>query len=202
MELGHVTYFGPPVEQDGEVLAALPRDLIALLEQINGFIVSEGGLHVRGVCSAPPWHSLRSVLFGKSALHKLYPVLLATDIPFAQDCVADQFMLRERLVWKLQSETGDLIPMELTLSAFLEAVESNPIEFLGMQPLLRYQREGGSLQPGQVLSVYPPFCTAEAANGVSLRAVPVGQAISFLAEFARSISSIGDGEKFEVKIVP
>lgn len=202
MEFGHVTYFGPPLGDDGEVLAALPSNLKALLEQINGFILSNGGLHVRGVCSDPLWHSLRSVLFGEKALHYLYPDVLATDIPFAQDCVADQFVLRERKVWKLSAETGELNPLNLGLSAFFEAAESNPTEFLGMQPLLQYQLEGGSLEPGQVLSVYPPFCTEEATNGVSLKAISVGEAIAFLAEFSKSIAGLAEGAKLHVKVVP
>jgi hypothetical protein len=202
MELRHVTYFGPPIERDSEILATLPSNLEAVLEQINGFILFEGGLHVRGVCTDPPWHSIRSVLVGEHSLHHLYPSLLATDVPFAQDCMADQFVLRERKVFKLYAETGDLDPLDLTLPAFFEAAQNNPIEFLRMEPLLRYQRDVGSLQPGQVLHAYPPFCTEESAHGVSLKAVPIGAAISFLAEFARSISGLADGKKFRIKVVP
>jgi hypothetical protein len=71
-----------------------------------------------------------------------------------------------------------------------------------MQPLLRFQRDGNRLQPGQVLQAYPPFCTKEAANGVSLRAINAMDALAFLAQFSRQTSSLADGELVRVRIVP
>ncbi|MDO9568829.1 MAG: hypothetical protein Q7J58_05540 [Hydrogenophaga sp.] len=204
MQLEGVTYAGPPFEEsDSELLAALPQNLRGLLEQLNGFILHSGGLHVRGVCDSPEWHSLRSVMFGPSALHLAYPALAASDVPFAQDCVADQFVLRAGSVYKLSSETGTLESLDLHLPAFFEKATSSPVEFLGMHPLLRHERESSlPLLPGQVLSVYPPFCTKEAANGVSLRPVPVAAALGFLSEFSASIHSVSEGEQIRVKVVP
>lgn len=54
-----------------------------------------------------------------------------------------------------------------------------------MHPLLRFEREGNRLEPGQVLQAYPPCCTKEAANGVSLRATSAVEAFAYLAEFSR-----------------
>jgi hypothetical protein len=71
-----------------------------------------------------------------------------------------------------------------------------------MQPLQRYQQDGGALHPGQVLHVYPPFCTQEAANGVSLKAVPFSEAIAFLSQFARQVSALAPGQQLHVKVVP
>jgi hypothetical protein len=202
MQLESVTFVGPALEPDPELFGALPSNLRSLLEQLNGFILYEGGLHVRGVCKNPEWHGLRTVMYGESALHRLYPALRTTDVPFAQDCVADQYVLRDRIVSKLEAETGTLLPLALTLPAFFEAIQANPIEFLGMQPLLRHEQESGALQPGQVLHVYPPFCTREAADGVSLKAVPVAEAIAFLADFAHMIGGLSEGEQFRVRVVP
>jgi hypothetical protein len=202
MELSNVTFVGPPFEASSSIVAALPDNLVGLLNQINGFILLEGGLHVRGVCSEPQWHSLASVLTGPQALHTFYPALHATDVPFAQDCVADQYVLRERVVHKLDAETGTLSSLELSLPKFLAAAEANPVEFLGMQPLQRYQHDGGALDPGQVLHVYPPFCTQEAADGVSLQAVPFNEAIAFLSGFARQVSGLAPGQQLHVKVVP
>jgi hypothetical protein len=204
MQLESVTYAGPPFERsDSELLVALPRNLRSLLEQLNGFILHSGGLHVRGVCESPEWHSLRSVMFGPSALHVAYPALLASDVPFAQDCVADQFVLRAGSVHKLSSEIGTLEALDLDLPAFLGQVASSPVEFLGMHPLLQHERESSSpLLPGQVLSVYPPFCTKEAANGVSLRPVPVAEALGFLSGFSASTRCLPEGKPIHVKVVP
>ena len=202
MDLDHVDFEGPVFDEGSQILDLLPDNLVELLRQINGFIMYGGGIHVRGVCSEPSWHSLENILTGPSALHKLYPAVEVSDVPFAQDCLADQYLLRARSVCKLEAEIGVVTPLNLSLSEFLRSIQEDPVEFLGMHPLLQHQRETGSLHPGQVLNAYPPFCTKQAAGGVSLRAVPAGEAILFLADFARQISGLGEGESFEVKAVP
>jgi hypothetical protein len=70
-----------------------------------------------------------------------------------------------------------------------------------MESLLQLQNEGGELKPGELIHVYPPFCTKEAANGVSLKAVPSSEALLYLADFSKQISGLGEGEQFEVKLV-
>jgi hypothetical protein len=202
MDLDHVTFAGPDFDERSPILDMLPDNLAGLLRQINGFIMYEGGLHVRGVCLEPSWHSLENTLIGPSALHKLYPAVEVADVPFAQDCLADQYLLRARSVCRLEAETGVVTPLNLSLPEFFRSIQEDPVEFLGMHPLLRHQREIGSLQPGQVLHAYPPFCTKQAADGVSLRAVPAGEAILFLADFARQISGLGEGENFQVTVTP
>jgi hypothetical protein len=202
VELSHVSFTGPEFEPASPVVSLLPPNLVALLQQINGFVQFGGGLHVRGVCSTPGWHSLATVMLGEHAIHRHYPAVASTDVPFAQDCVADQFLLREGIVYRLQSETGELQSLEVNLPGFLSAIEAAPIEFLAMQPLLQFQQEGGELQPGQGLHVYPPFCTNEAANGVSLRPIGAEEALAFLANFCCQLSSLAEGSKFKVSIVP
>lgn len=202
MELDHVTFKGPPFEEREVVVAALPDNLVGLLRQINGFILFGGGLHVRGVCAVPAWHSLSSVIFGPNALHSSYPALCGSDVPFAQDCVADQYVLRDRAVHKLEAETGKLQALNLALPEFFAAMQANPVEFLGMQPLVRHQQESGPLEPGQVLHAYPPFSSKEAASGVSLKAVPVAEALAYLADLSRRISSMADGQIFRINVVP
>jgi hypothetical protein len=71
-----------------------------------------------------------------------------------------------------------------------------------MQPLLRFQREGNLLEPGQVLRAYPPFCTKEAAQGVSLRAINATEALVFLADFSRQTSGLAEGERIRIRVVP
>jgi hypothetical protein len=141
-------------------------------------------------------------MVGERALHKVYGAILPTDVPFAQDCVADQFILRHGDVLKLWAETGDLESLGKTLPEFFMAAAADPVEFLGMEPLLRFESDGNMLQPGQVLHAYPPFCTEEAANGVSLAAVGIAEALQFLGEFSRQISGIGDGQNFQLRVVP
>jgi len=192
MKLDHLSFQGSTVD-DFTTFAKLPSEMRALLEQINGFVQFGGGLHIRGACVVPDWHSLAEVWFGSLALWKIYPVLRPDDVPFGQDAVGDQFIWREGVVHQLSAETGDLHPLDYSFLGFLEAAQSDPLEVLGLHPLLQFQNEGGQLQPGQLLSVYPPFCTKQAASGVSLKAVPVADRIKFLGDFASQIVGLSDG---------
>ncbi|WP_431273464.1 hypothetical protein ACQ858_14865 [Variovorax ureilyticus] len=202
MELDHISYVGPDLDPADPVLSGLPRVLARLLEQVNGFVQFDGGLHVRGVCESPTWHSLSAVMFGPKALHLRYPGLSATDIPFAQDCLTDQFLLRDGVVWKLWAETGELESLNLGPLEFLAQAGTDPVGFLQMQPLLQFLRGGDRLAPGQVLHVYPPFSTRESKNGVSIKAVPCEEALDFLADFARQVAQIPDGSPFQVRVTP
>ena len=67
-----------------------------------------------------------------------------------------------------------------------------------MQPLQQFQAAGGSLEPGQLLSVYPPFCTKEAADGVHLGAVPALERVEFLAELSRKLGALPPGQEFRI----
>lgn len=201
MNLEHITYTGPDFDESSKIVERLPDNLVSLLKQINGFIQFGGGLHVRGVCDGPKWHSIESMMNGPLSLHSAYPAITVTDVPFAEDCVGDQFLLRNGNVIKLLSETGEVEKYGYGLAAFLKNASENPVEFLGMEPLMQLQSEGSGLKPSELIHVYPPFCTKEAANGVSLKAVPSSELLPYLAEFSKQISSLGEGESFEVKFV-
>ena len=116
--------------------------------------------------------------------------------------MGDQFILREGMVHRLAAETGDLSSLALGLSAFLEEAQRRPIAYLHLEPLVQFHREGGRyLTPGELLSAYPLFCTAEAADGVHLEAVPALKLVSFLAYVAGQLASLPDGTKVEFKFV-
>jgi hypothetical protein len=199
MNLDHVTFTGPPID-DAELLDRLPTNLAGLLRQINGFIQFHGGLHVRGACHVPDWHSLRDAWDGPTAFHRHYPEVQPTDVPFAEDCMGDQFLLRQAVVHKLSAETGEIESLDVGLGGFLERVTADPIEYLQLQPLLQFQQEGGSLEPGQLLSAFPPFCTQQAAAGVSLAAISATERRRFLADFSTQLRQIPDGGSFNFVI--
>ena len=108
--------------------------------------------------------------------------------------MGDQFLLRKGTVWQLFAETGELESLESSFSEFLQNVEEDPGEHIGLHPLLQFQREGGHLQPGQLLAAYPPFCTEEAEDGVSLKAIASEERRRFLADFARKVGDLADDE--------
>jgi hypothetical protein len=200
MKPSNPLYIGSEIT-DPEMLNQVPEDYRRLLQQVNGSILFDGGLHIRGAVLTPEWHSLRKVWVGDFALHKLFPAIENTDVPFAQDCLGDQFLLRENVVHKLDAESGEIESLRMDLETFLNRSQENPVEFLSLQPLLQFLREGGEMKPGQLLSVYPPYITKESANGVSLRAILMFDRIGFLANFARQIAGIPDGAKLESKVV-
>ena len=198
MELEQVTYQGPSID-DVPMLRRLPHALAALVGQIDGFIQFGGGLHVRGACKAPDWHSLRTVLEGPLALHSLYPAVLESDVPFAQDCVGDQFLLRGQSVLELSAETGELTHKADSFKSFLQNVQDDPIEYLSMAPLLEFSKSGGVLTPGRLLHAYPPYCM-ETETPVSLRDVPALELLRVHAELAKEIRDWPDGASIEISV--
>lgn len=198
MELRDVIYEGPPIDEQA-MLTRIPPPYRQILEQINGFVQFYGGLHLRGVCAEPRWHSLAEVWAGDHALSTLYAAVHPDDIPFGQDVLGDQFLLRDLVVHRLSAETGELASLDCSLEDFLECAQHDPVGYLRLQPMLRFYNAGGTLTPGQLISVYPPFCVQESAQGVSLRAVPALERIRFLADLARQLATIPDGTRVRFK---
>ena len=199
MKLDYLTFQGPPID-DEEILSLAPAGLRRILSQVNGFIQFGGGLHVRGACHEPHWHSLRRAWQGDDAIHRRYSALLVEDVPFGQDCVGDQYLLTQDSVIKLAAESGDIEELKMPITEFLEAVQRDPVEVLGLAPLLRFHEEGGTVLPGQLLNVYPPFCTQEASNGVSLAAVPASERLAYLADLSKQLQTVADGQQMEIDV--
>jgi hypothetical protein len=88
----------------------------------------------------------------------------------------------------------------MELAGFFRAIQANPVEFLSLQPLLRFQRDGGALEPGQLLGAYPPFCIEQPADGVHLAAISADEHRRFLADFAAQIHDVADGGEIIFKL--
>jgi len=192
-------FVGPPID-DSDILSLLPRDIAESMRIKNGYIAADGAFHVRGACTSPLWHSIRHAWEGSQALHQLYPSVMPTDIPLAQDCFGDQYLLRDESVAHLSGETGEVELAGLSWFDFIERVEADPIEFLRVQQFQRFRHEGNTLLPGQLLSVYPPF-VASSTLPRSIRAIPALELVSWLADFAKQIRSVPDGEQVRIKVL-
>jgi hypothetical protein len=186
-----ITWRGASID-DVEILRELPAALVALLTECNGFIVRAGALHVRGASLAPDWHSLRAAWRGQQCFHSLYEEIKSSDIPFAQDQVGDQYLLRGPEIYRLAAETGEVGLFCASLQDFLTGVKGDIAEFLTIG--LSHE-----LLPGELLHAYPPFCVQESKEGVSLRPCPASDVIRFHSEFARQIRRIPDGGKIEIR---
>lgn len=184
-----VVYKGGEISEV-EILGKLPASLRDFLQKTNGLTAFDGGLHIRGIVNSPHWHSLQKVWFGDFSLHTMFSNLKEGDIPFGQNCLGDQFVLRDETVWQLSAEIDELENLSLNLEEFLTKTNANPVDFLLLEPLLKFTEEGGKLEKRELLSVYPSFCTEESAEGVSFKAVPMFDRLGFLADFARQINSL------------
>jgi hypothetical protein len=83
------------------------------------------------------------------------------------------------------------------LEGFLAAALAEPVEVLQLSPLIQFQSNGGSLLPGQLINVAPPFCVKH-DGAYSFRAIPATDRIAFLATLAAEIRDLPDGTKVQI----
>jgi hypothetical protein len=192
MNLRGTTWKGESIE-DVEILRELPSCLISILSDTNGFILHEGAVHVRGACLTPEWHSLRAAWQGPKAFHSLYDDVRPSDIPFAQDQVGDQFLIRDGSVLRLSAETGEIERLADSIQDFFSRASSNIEGFLNVGL-------GYKMQPGQLFCAFPPFCVQQSGLAVNLTPQSASDVILFHADLARQIRDIPDGGRIEFKM--
>lgn len=198
-EFPDATFFGPPMD-DTELAEAIPLSISTVLVDVNGFIAFDGAFHFRGICSEPRWHSLGQMWKSNRSLRQLFPAVIGSDVPFAQDALGNQFVLRGELVWQLDAETGQLESLKIDVHDFLGMLISSPADVLPLSFLEQFKGGNVALEPGQLLSVYPPLCTAESSRGVSVRAIPANQRLEFLSDFAAQVAGLPDGSRVRVVV--
>lgn len=179
--------------------ARLPSYLQAFLREQNGVVAYFGGLHIRGCVSEPAWHALHTAWHSDAAFWRTYAEVQETDIPFAQDCVGNQFLLRGDAVLFLDTETGELADLEVDFKHFLFGVEKFPLDALGMEPLRGFQQRGGALQPGELLSLYPPLCIASTEQKPRIKPQTAAERLAWLADFYRQIKDLPSGQRIHLK---
>ena len=190
-------FVGPQLVKN-EFFNSLPQELQAELEQVNGFVVYSGGFHLRGICSEPIWHSLEEVVSGESALFEYFEEVNNGDIPFAQDCMGDQFILRADKVIRLYAEAGELEPLNMGLVEFMNKIRNDHEDLLDLEVLeVVADSEEGALEPGEVLIADPPFAMEESEQGVKLAAIPAMEALQYYAELAQQIQSVARAEEVD-----
>jgi hypothetical protein len=199
MTFDDITYVGPPVN-DPALLDELPSELADILRQMNGFVASGGAFHLRGACVSPPWHSLRAAWHGRESFAARYHSVRLTDVPFAQDALGDQYLLREGAVWRLSGESDDVEPFAESLANLLKQVAADAVRYLVLGPLVAFREQGGTLAPGQLLSVYPPLIMQSDAGGYSYRAVSAADLLGAHARLAAKIRDLPDGAAVRITI--
>jgi hypothetical protein len=197
MNILGITYKGPEIDDLGS-FNSLPVELKGLLKQANGLIAYKGALHIRGCCFEPAWHSINEVWTGKLAFWKNYPDVLDIDVPFGQDCMGDQFLIRGHKILKLNCETGEVKEIAVNLVEFFDEIEKDPITFLGMHPIVQFEAEGKTLEPGYLLSAYPPFCFNQ-PDAIAITEMPVMERLAALAQLSKTVRKMReeDGDDFQ-----
>jgi len=190
MEFKGITYLQDVAEEiDQETFESLPKELRTFYQGTNGLIAFNGGLHIRGVGSDPSWHDLARYWHGEMALHLVYTEMRPSDIPFAQDCLGDQYFYRLGTVWNLMCESGDIEDLELEFDEFIAHCVDDPIEFLSLEPLIEFMSDGGALAPGELLAIDPPLMVE--ANAYEISKCAVDDRLSKLFELYRTSSANG-----------
>ena len=190
MQLHDVHFKGPPID-DPEILRVIPKSLASLLSGVNGYTQFSGAFHLRGACLEPAWHSLRVAWMGDHSFAKLYPGLSPRWIPFAEDCMGDQFLMTEQGIARLDAETGEVFQEAESLAVFLEEVNEDPVPTLALEEFESFLDGGGVLEPGKLLQAYPPMWTAESASGVTLTPLPAADLHRTHAALAKNIRDNG-----------
>lgn len=191
--LHKITYTGGKID-DFQCFNNLPDYLKDFYTNHNGFVAFSGGFHIRGCVLNHQWHSLGNVWFGKCKLSDLFDSLTTKDIPVAQDCFGDQYLIRENKVIKLLAESNDIEFLEKDFFEFLELVKADPIGFLNIENIDQFD-----LKPGQLLSVLPPFCI-KSESDISIKPIDFEERILFLSNLSQQIKNFPDGTNIEIKI--
>ena len=137
---------------------------------------------------------MRTAWFGPNAFHVLYDDVCPSDIPFAQDQLGDQFLIRAGVVLRLFAETGEIERLADSLQDFFGKVSSDIEGFLNVG-LSR------KMEPGQLLHAYPPFSFKESGAGATLAPLPASEVILFHADLARQVRDVPNGRRVEFKLI-
>ena len=197
MEFRSILYKGGQIE-DFDTYKRLPKELQKFLKQINGIVAFSGGLYIYGCFKEPKWLSIGEIW---NELHLKYEAISESDIPFAMDCLGDQYLLRMGTVVYLNGETGEVEGLGLSFNDFIKEALSDPVEFLSLHPLLQFHNEGNELKAGQLLNVYPPFCMkTDEDQAYSFKAVSVAEQQVYLSHLYSEIKNLNEGENITISI--
>jgi len=189
-QLQNITYSGQKID-DFDTFDILPDYLKDFYSHQNGLIAYHGGLHIRGCVLIPKWHSLGYLWLGELKISDLFDCITPNDIPIAQDCFGDQYLIRDNQIIRLLAETGDLELLGMDFNDFIKQVGANPIETLNVENVDRFD-----LHPGQLLSVIPPFCIKSDSERL-IKPIDSEERLRFLSYLSGQIRNLPDGSAIE-----
>ena len=127
-------------------------------------------------------------------LSHLFSTININDIPFAQDCFGDQYIIRNNKLGRVLAEIDEFQDLKIDFYEFLHQVTSNVYEFLAIENISQF-----NLQPNQLINAFPPFCMDIKQR--ILKPIDLTERITFLSEFSKQIKNLPDGTniQFDVK---
>ena len=132
--------------------------------------------------------------------YSIYKNITINDIPIAQDAFGDQYIYRDRLIYRLYAESGELENFNSTLNQFLINIEKDPIDYLSLQQIYDLKQKGIELGLGEMMNVYPPFLINYEGDR-SYKPIPSQEQIAFLKDIYKQINNLEEGTQvsFEIK---
>lgn len=198
IDLPGLIYEGPPLDEADLAATAPSTELVKLLREKNGFVFLYGGFHVRGICRDPEWHALSTVTHGPRALHQHYRQIQKDDLPFAAECLGDQFFLRGGEVHRLYAESDESEALELGLEDFLERVASQAL--LELPEFLEKWHAQGQLPADKAIHVYPPFIAANPSGRYNFMPVPRLELLDYHSGLAKVVRDLPKGSQFKIEV--
>jgi hypothetical protein len=173
-----------------------------LLECINGGYFFDRSLHVFGACAEPPWHSLSA--WNSPALWRdAYGEATRGLVCFAEDAFGDQFAYSGMggEVVCFEAELGRVVPVAPHFVAWLEGLLAQPESVLPIDVMRREaELRRMALAPGTQMFAYPPLCTVESREGVTVGPVDAVEAMRFRGSLALQLRNLPPGSRVSIEI--
>ena len=172
-----------------------------LLELANGAFLHGHALHLFGACAGPPWHSL-SAWNAPDGWRRGYGSDTDGLTFFAEDAFGDQFAYSGRggEVVSFEAELGRIIPAAPTFVDWLEEMIERPRAVLPVDVMEAQEIEHKHHRPGTQLFAYPPLCTAESREDVTIGHVDAIEAMRFRGQLALQLRAMPPGSRVKIEI--
>ena len=179
---------------------SLGVDLLALLQQRNGFYALESALHVF------PSHSSQQEIglvdWNENALWRNEYKGLADDcLFFAEDVFGGQFCIKDGKVYTFDPETGALDYLADDIEGWAQAIVSDYEVLTGYPLAHQWQEQNGQLPAKKRLLPKLPFVAGGEFVLDNLYLADAVEGMRFRADIANQIKDLPDGAQIKFDIV-
>jgi hypothetical protein len=175
----------------------LAPELLALLDQRNGFFAFGPALHV--FPSAASELSRGVVEWNKRDLWKHeYRGFVDPGLCFAEDIFGNQFSIRDGGIQHFAVETGALTAIAPTIEAWAKLILDDDREWTGWPFAERWAEQAGPIPLHHRLHPATPFVFGGSYDVDNLRPIEAAEMMAKWGSFARQIHEVPNGAKIEI----